>query len=133
MNVDRQIQLNGLLLEREAAWVRVHAAEQAVAALLGEPYPWTRPVLPSDQRGRRKAAGGARTASGPRERLRKLEAGEVAYRVTYRQFDQDLSEVHAEPEALRTLLAAQGMQLAVGRIETLDAAGTVVAVLLPAP
>ncbi len=127
MNLDRQILLNRLLLEREAQWVRIHAAEQAVAALLGEPYLWTRPALPSDQRGRRKSAGTARPAAAPRERLRKLEAGEVSYRVVYRQFGKEVIEVHAETEALRTLLAAQGANLKVERIETLDAAGAVVA------
>lgn len=129
MNVDRQILLNRLLLEREAQWVRIHAAEQAVAALLGEPYPWTRPALPSDQRGRRKAAGATRAAAAPRERLRKLEERETTYRVVYRQFGKTVTELHAELEALRTLLAAQGANLAVERIETLDAAGAVVAVL----
>ncbi len=129
MNVDRQILLNRLLLEREAQWVRIHAAEQAVAALLGEPYPWTRPALPSDQRGRRKATGAPRSAAAPRERLRKLEERETTYRVVYRQFGKTVTELHAEPEALRTLLAAQGANVAVERIETLDAAGAVVAVL----
>ena len=46
--------------------------------MLGEPYPFERPSLPSDQRGKRKAV----KAGGPgRDPLRRLEPGETGYRV----------------------------------------------------
>lgn len=54
MPADQQIQINTLLLTREELFVRVYALEQAAAAILGEPYPFTRPALPSDIRLKRK-------------------------------------------------------------------------------
>lgn len=128
MSDDSQIRINALLLEREALFVRIHEIERAASALLREPYPFTRPALPSDQRGKRKSAGRGIPA-GARDRLRKLEPAEIAYRVTYRQQGQVRVETHDSFDALRTLLAAQGAQLEVQAIETVDSAGTTQAVL----
>jgi hypothetical protein len=128
MSADSQIRINALLLQREALFVRVHEIESAVSKLLREPYPFTRPALPSDQRVKRKAA--VRTpAAGAKDKLRKLEPDETGYRVTYRQQGQIRVETHDSPDALRTLLAAQSAQLEVQLIETVDNAGTVKAVL----
>jgi len=54
VRADQQIQVNGLLLQREELFVRVHEIEQATAAILGEPYPWA-PALPSDAKLKRKS------------------------------------------------------------------------------
>ncbi len=132
-----QIRIHALLLEREGCFLRVHELEQAAAAILGEPYPFAQPPLPSNQRrkgkgkAKRKAAGAGRAAAEERVRLRKLEAGEAAYRVTYREGEVAArrEETLPAPEALQTMLAAQGERLTVERIETLDAAGEVQAVL----
>lgn len=127
MATAQQIRLNQLLLEREALFVRIHDCEQAAARLLGEPYPFERPSLPSDQRGKRKAV----KAGGPgRDPLRRLEPGEAGYRLVYRSFGREVTEEHEDVEALRTLLASQTAQLQVVRLETVSAAGTVVAVLV---
>lgn len=131
MSGGSQIRINALLLQREELFVRIHDIEQAVAGILGEPYPFTRPALPSDQRVKRKPAG--RAAAGAKDKLRKLEPGEAAYRVTYRQLGQTRMETHESPEALRTLLAAQSAQLQVRTIETIDDAGAVKAILLGEP
>lgn len=128
MSADSQIRINALLLQREALFVRVHEIEGAVSKLLREPYPFTRPALPSDQRVKRKAP--ARTAvASAKDKLRKLESDEAGYRVTYRQQGQIRVETHDSPDALRTLLAAQSAQLEVQLIETIDSTGTVKAVL----
>ena len=124
----QQIRLNQLLLEREARFVRIYACEQAAAKLLGEPYPFQRPVLPSDQRGKRKAA--AKAGGAGRDLLRRLEAGETAYRVLYQHFGREATEEHDDVEALRVLRASQTPQLQVQRVETIDAAGAVVAGLI---
>lgn len=123
---DAQIRINTLLLEREGLFVRVHELEQAAASILGEPWPFVRPALPSDSRAKRKSS---RASARARDPLRKLEPGEAAFRVTYIQHGQTRAETHDSPEPLRTLLAAQGRALTVLRIETLDTAGAVVAVL----
>ncbi len=127
--------------------MRVHAAETEIARLLGEPLPLPRPPLPSDRRGKRKPASavfspdvtpataasrGLAEGARPRvsgEKLRRLDENEHAYRVSYRQFGRDTVELHYELSALATLVASQGSQLQVERIETVDATGTVRAVL----
>jgi hypothetical protein len=128
MRPDQQIQINSLLLDREELFVRIHDIEQAAAALLGAPYPFTRPALPSDAKPKRKSM--APRAASPGESLRRLEGLETAYRVTYRRFGQVVTEDHDDLDALRTLLAAQGANLTVTRIETTDLGGRTKAVLL---
>ncbi len=134
MQRDQQIRINELLLQREELFLRIHAAESEATRLLGEPFPFTRPNLPSDRRGKRKPANPAplvfTSASNPGKPapvLRKLNEQEAAYRVTYRQFGQNRIEEHVEWSALATLLAAQTATLSVLRIETLDASGGVIA------
>jgi hypothetical protein len=129
MSAASHIRINALLLQREALFVRVHEIEGAVSALLREPYPFTRPALPSDQRGKKKSPARTTAATGAKDKLRKLEPDETAYRVTYRQQGQVRVETHDSPDALRTLLAAQSAQLEVQLIETIDSSGTVKAVL----
>jgi hypothetical protein len=138
MRADQQIQINGLLLSREELFVRVHDLEQAAAAILGEPYPFTRPPLPSDTKLKRKPtarpserSGGLQPPSAAaRESLRRLEGLETAYRVTYRRFGQVVTEDHDDLDALRTLLSSQGANLTVTRVETIDLGARTKAVLL---
>ena len=107
------------------------------AAILGEPYPWVRPALPSDAKLKRKPVTPRATSASPaspaavaRESLRRLEGLETAYRVTYRRFGQVVTEDHDDLDALRTLLAAQGANLSVTRVETIDLGGRTKSVLL---
>src|SRR5688572_13041526 len=102
----QQLRLNQLLLEREAQFVRVYDLEQAAAQILGEPYPFIKPPLPSDQR--RKPRVASRPAGAARHGLRPLEEGETMYRVTYRHLERELTEEHDDFSALRSLCAAQG-------------------------
>jgi hypothetical protein len=130
---DQQIRINELLLQREELFLRIHAAETEASRLLGEPYPFTRPALPSDQRAKRKP-GAPRKAvekKSPADALRRLEDGETAYRVTYRQFSQTVVETHHDQAALATLLASQAAHLQVLSIETIGADGSVRACVGP--
>jgi hypothetical protein len=77
-----------------------------------------------------RADGGAHGLLGVGAHLRRLEGLETAYRVTYRRFGQVVTEDHDALDALRTLLAAQGANLTVTRIETTDLGGRTKAVLL---
>lgn len=134
-----QIRINELLLAREAQFVRVHDLESRINDILGgDPYPFARPALPSDQRRKpaRKSASRATSAAGAKGRageaqrvlppqIRRLnpDSGEVSYRVTYEQFGKAVTEIHDQPDALRTLLASQGANLRVLRIEAINAQG----------
>lgn len=135
MRRDQQIRINELLLQREELFLRIHAAETEVSRLLGAPWPFVRPALPSDRRARRKPGGSAAIAVAPSTvpvppaAPRRLEPGETAYRVTYRQFAQTLTETHHDPAALATLLACRTENLQVLRLETVDASGALSSVL----
>lgn len=131
MTTSQQIRIHELLLEREALFARIHACEREASRLLGEPYPFVRPVLPSDQKARKKSGVARNTAAGTagRDPLRRLEAGERRYRVTYRSLGRDVREEHEELDSLRLLLACQTEQTRVLTIETLDADGARVALL----
>lgn len=137
MRRDQQIRINELLLQREELFLRIHAAETEAARLFGEPFPFTRPVLPSDRRGKRKPGAAPRAAaSAPKEAadlLRRLVENESAYRVTYRQFGKVHVETHHEFAALATLLASQVAHLRVLRLETLAGDGEISATLFAAP
>ncbi len=132
MATAQQIRVNQLLLEREALFVRIHACEQTAAKLLGEPYPFERRPLPSDQRSKRKP-GALRVPGAARDPLRRLEPGETAFRVTYLSFGHEVTEEHDDVDALRGLLAGQTAHLQVLRLATIDAAGAARATLVEAP
>ncbi|MFH1497164.1 MAG: hypothetical protein ABII82_04990 [Verrucomicrobiota bacterium] len=136
-----RIRINALLLQREELFVRVHDIERSVNDLLGEPWPFEPPSLPSIRRPKAKPAK-KRAASAPAKgarpavdepKLRKLDesSGETAYRVTYLQRGQTREETHDTPEALQTLLAAQGEQLRVLAIDAVDAHGEPLARIYP--
>ena len=132
MRRDQQIKVNEMLLEREELFLRIHTAEKEVMRIMGGDYPFTTVELPSNRRGKRKIAPArAATAPAPADAtalasitLRRLEAGEARYRVTYRQFAQVVVEEHGDFEAVRTLLACQSTQLQVQKLETLRADGS---------
>ncbi len=133
MRLDRQIRINDLLLQREELFLRIHAAETEIVRLLRGPYPFTRPTLPSDRKGKKKPAAARPLTIVPpapaEAALRRLADEEHAYRVTYLQFGRKTIEIHPDFSALATLLAAQASHLRVLKIETLDAGGQTVAVL----
>lgn len=131
-----RIRINALLLQREELLVRVHDVERSVNDILGEPWPFEPPSLPSMLRSKAKPAKKRAASSTPAKgvrpaieepKLRKLDesSGETAYRVTYLQRGQNREETHDTPEALQTLLAAQGAQLRVVSIDAVDAQGQI--------
>lgn len=136
MRRDQTIHVNELLLEREELFLRIHRVEHEVARILGSAYPFPSVELPSTRRSKRKvstarpAQASADSPSKPALVLRRLEADENRYRVTYRQFSKVLVEEHADFEAVRTLLACQSSDLEVQKIETLQADGSVTAQLV---
>lgn len=127
----QQLCINQLLLEREAQFVRVYDLEQAATRVLGEPYPFFKPPLPSDQR--RKAKAASRPAAAARHGLRQLEDGETVFRVTYRHLARELTEQPDDLPALRSPCSTQGARLTILRIETLDDNGTVKALRFASP
>lgn len=140
MRRDQQIRVNELLLQREELFLRIHAVETEASRVLGEAFPFLRPPLPSDFRARRKPGGLVpsavpATANKPRlsvasAALRRLETDEMAYRITYRQFNKVVVEIHYDHAALVTFFASPANHLHVLSLNTLDADGRVRAVLI---
>ena len=151
MQLDRQIRVNELLLQREELFLRIHAAETEIVGLLRGPYPFTKPALPSDRRPKRKAGAAAPASvaeffasdlspaakpalpgkkAAPGDALRRLEGDEAAYRVTYLQFSREVVETHSDFAAIATLLVSQAAHRRVLKIETVDASGATREVLL---
>lgn len=134
MDSAKQIRINELLLEREELFLRIHQLETKAAELLGEPYPFVRPVLPSDQKPRRKAPAGRGRENAPAKpvQLRMLEAEEKAYRVVYEQYGKREEELHYDVGAIGNLMASQGATLSLLSVEAVDKQGQVTALLFGA-
>jgi len=133
MRLDQQIRVNALLLEREELFVRVHELERRIEALLGGPYPFERPKLPSDQKAKRKAVPAKSDKAGLRPTELRPEPGEGRYRIHYRHGSQAFTEEHVSLKALEQVLAAQSASLQVLRIEAVDASGRITRVLVAQP
>jgi hypothetical protein len=83
------IQINHLLIEREAAFARVHTLEQAIHKLLGAEYPLPAPpaALPSTlhKKATKAKKNPTPTSAVKGPKARRLADGEVAYRVSWRE------------------------------------------------
>lgn len=130
MRLDQQIRVNSLLLEREELFVRVHELERRIEALLGGPYPFERPRLPSDQKARRRTLPVRSEKPAVQSPVLRYEPGEERYRIHYRHGSQSFTEEHVNLKALEQVLAAQSAALQVLRVETLTPSGEVSRVLL---
>ena len=126
-----QARINELLLEREELFVRIHLAEKRAAELFGEPYPFERPTLPSDQKAKRKPASPRAKEPGAMKpvHLRSLGEAEGIYRVIYEQCGRVQEELHRDAAALTLLLTCQSQGLRVLRIEIVDTKGAVSALV----
>lgn len=134
MDIATQARINELLLEREELLLRIHRVETRAAELLGEPWPFERPPLPSDPKPRRKGSAAVRGKAGsvplavqatlpqptPTDGevssqftpyvpgpLRPLAGPSDSWLVVYEQYGQRQEERHRDPAALATLLACQ--------------------------
>jgi hypothetical protein len=116
--VEKTIQINQLLLERETCLSEVFSLEQQISIVLGQRYPLDLPVdLPSLQTRKRKRA--VKNEAAAPIRLRELNsAHEYAYRIVYTDQDVRHEELHTDPRALALLLNTDLPRI---RVETIDA------------
>jgi hypothetical protein len=117
-----EIQINQQLMEREDRLVEVFELERQINAILGgDPFPLAPPDgLPSRQKRkkkpRRKAAAAPKAAP---LRLRKLDLeSESAYRIVYRDGDEEKTELHTDSKPLAVLANTPLPRIDVLRIET---------------
>jgi hypothetical protein len=136
--MDKTIQINQLLLERESYLSEIFELEQQMAVVLGERFPLELPVdLPSQQKRKQKRAGKKQNTAA-QIRLRELDlANEYAYRMIYTDHDVRHEELHLDPKALALLLNNDLPYICVESIETVaraeDGTITPVETLFPDP
>lgn len=135
--MEKTIQINQLLLERETCLSDVYELEQQIAVVLGERYPFDMPVeLPSAQKRKRKRAKKKKKAAAIR--LRALDvASEYAYRIVYTDTGVQREELHTDPRALALLLNTDLPHIQVHTIDTVarseDGTLSSVEILFPVP
>jgi hypothetical protein len=120
--MNKTIQINQLLIEREDALIALHDIEQQINDLLGQPYPFDLPpALPSRQS--RKTASRANSRGAAPLRLRKLDPDtETAYRICYTDQQSTKTEIHTDARPLSLLLNTPLPHITIHRIETVRAA-----------
>ncbi len=116
--MEKTIQINQLLLERETCLSEVYDLEQQISIVLGQRYPLDAPPgLPSLQKRKKPRAKKKETVSPIR--LRELDlAREYAYRIVYTDQDVRHEELHVDPRALALLLNTDLPHIRVQRIDT---------------
>ena len=106
-------------MEREEGLLEIAKIEQKINAVLGQLYPFDPPIgLPSTLR--RKKPKAKRDASIPVPvKIRPLDPEtEVAYRIRYRQEQEELVEIHLDGKALARFLHAAPSSIQTKTIET---------------
>ena len=132
MTIREEIEILGLLRQREAEFVKVWQCEDGICRLLGlSDFPFGGPPeLPSRIKGkrtvtveslRRKELEEKRQAGGVAVKapaIRKLQSGEDAYRVVYEHRGSTEASFQTDGELLRKLFMVEGDEFRLLSIET---------------
>jgi hypothetical protein len=136
-STEELIAINCLLIEREAEFARVHTLESEISALLGATYPFSPPtvVLPSTIK--KKASTGKvkvqlEKQADPPIKIRRLVANEAAYRLTWLDKGQIVTNEVIDLRAVDGLIQDSLPALKLVQVETLDLAAKSIAVLFQA-
>ncbi|MGZ0656843.1 hypothetical protein ACWPKS_14650 [Coraliomargarita sp. W4R72] len=127
------IAINSLLIEREAALARVHITESRINELLGGEYPFEAPSVALPSSIKKKVVKAKKVKAKPVAlKPRRLNLGEVAYRITWTEKGQTTEQNATELKHLNALLqeTLPGMKLL--KIQTLDLDGEPVETLFEA-
>jgi hypothetical protein len=131
-----QVKINALLMQREAAFVRIWEIEQRLQQILGQPFPLTIPVDLPSRRPPRKAGAKARQADA-RPRIRSLlREGETAWLITYRHRGEVHQRLETSADTIRDLAGIDTPFLHILRIDTVrvtDAGNEIVETLYERP
>lgn len=121
------IAINSLLIQREAELARVHMTESRINELLGADYPFEAPNVTLPSSIKKKANKPKKTKSKATTiKPRRLNAGEIAYRITWLDKGQTTEQKATGLKHLTALLqdSLPGMKLL--KLETVDLNGEVV-------
>jgi hypothetical protein len=126
------IAINGLLIEREGEFARVHTLESQINALLGDSYPFDPPVTTVPSTIKKKVVKPKKAVSKTKPfKARRLNHSEVAYRMTWHDSGQETERTATDLRGLDTLIqeSLPGMKLL--KIETVDLSGNSVEKIFP--
>jgi hypothetical protein len=119
-STEELIAINSLLIEREAEFARVHSIEAQISALLGAEYPFDPPevIIPSTIK--KKAIKTKPAAKEAAIKIRRLADREIAYRFSWLDKSQAVTNELTELKAVDALIndTLPGMKLL--KVETLD-------------
>jgi hypothetical protein len=116
--MEKTIQINQLLLERENCLSELFDLEQQISITLGQRYPFEIPVeLPSMKK--RKKTRAKKAKKKALIRLRELDlATEYAFRIVYTDQEVERVELHTDQRALALLLNTDLPHIQVKLVET---------------
>ncbi|MDZ8118860.1 hypothetical protein [Pontiella agarivorans] len=119
--MNKQIQINQKLMEREDLLVDVFDLERQINVILGgEPYPLTPPDDLPSRRKRKKSKRKAAPKKAPPVRLRKLDPEtEKAYRVDYQEKGEFKTEIHFDARPVALLINTDLPDIRVLKVETI--------------
>lgn len=119
-STEELIAINSLLIEREAEFARVHSMEAQISALLGAEYPFAPPEVTIPSTIKKKASKAKHAPKKAAIKLRRLALGEVAYRITWIDKGQTVTNEVTDLKAVAPLIhdSLPGMQLLT--VETLN-------------
>lgn len=119
-STEELIAINSLLIEREAEFARVHSIEAQISELLGAEYPFDPPEVIVPSTIKKKPIKAKKAAKVAPLKIRRLADGEIAYRFTWIDKGQTVTNELTELKAVDTLIgdALPGMKLL--KVETLD-------------
>lgn len=119
-STEELIAINSLLIEREAEFARVHAIETQISELLGAPYPFEPPEVTIPSTIKKKPTKAKKTTQAAPLKVRRLTPEEAAYRFTWLDKGQNVSNEVTDLRAVEALIydVLPGMKLL--RVETLD-------------
>ena len=128
------IAINSLLIQREAALARVHITESRINELLGGVYPFEAPsvTLPSSIKRKKPTKAKKTQAKAVALKPRRLNPGEVAYRITWTEKGQTTEQNATELKHLNALLQETLPAMKLLKIQTLDLNGEPVDTLFEA-
>lgn len=131
-STEELIAINSLLIQREAAFARVHELEQKIDQLLGDNYPFEAPsvALPSALKKKPAKANKAERKAAP-FKPRRLNENEVGYRISSQDRGQNTQQELTDLRLIEALLAETLPDMKILKIETIDLAGTAIETLFP--
>jgi hypothetical protein len=119
-STEELIAINSLLIEREAEFARVHSIEAQISELLGAAYPFEPPKITIPSTIKKKPGKAKRAAKVAPLKIRRLAPGEIAYRFTWIDQGQTVTNELTDLKAVNELIndSLPGMKLL--KIETLN-------------